>query len=93
MISALVSLLRYGAAPLFIGLGLLLMSHPFLDHGAMAPQVAAFCGLTDQTLELFGYQLQGVTLNALSSMWLMYLLMGIMHLSPWLVLIDGKPKH
>lgn len=88
--AALQALVRYLPAPAFFALGLA----NFLLAGSGDPHArhgGAMTGMTrdsDQFTSLFAAFLHD---PAIGSMWLMYLLIGFAHLSPWL-LGGGEPR-
>lgn len=81
--AALRALVRYLPAPAFLALGLanFLFAGSGDPHAGHGGAMAGMTQDTDQFTSLFAALLHS---PAVSSMWLMYVLMGFAHLSPWL---------
>ncbi|MGA7711578.1 MAG: hypothetical protein WCA81_06730 [Rhizomicrobium sp.] len=85
--SLLRGLVRYGAMPVFW-----LMAG--FQYAAAEANSAAMGGMDmAPKLVLNGFTVPGALTGALTSMWLMYVLMGVFHTGSWLDLLARKRPH
>ena len=91
------TLLRFAITPIFFLLGFVNYSLEsgagghvgHMSHAAAMGASGDAMGMMS-SVSIFGFSLSGSTAALLTSMWLMYLLMGFAHISPWLDFFGGK---